>query len=73
VAELKASELEANFDSGSNPEGGKKIIDVEPSAMVSATKVRLSEPEELEEGECLFYSQMWVKGALIHFIVDNGS
>jgi hypothetical protein len=41
--------------------------------MVATTKVRPSEPEEPEEGECLFHSQMWVKGALIHFIVDNGS
>jgi hypothetical protein len=73
VAELKASESEVDSDSESNPEGGKQIIDVEPSAMVATTKVRPSEPEEPEEGECLFHSQMWVKGALIHFIVDNGS
>jgi hypothetical protein len=26
----------------------------------------------MEEGENLFHSQMWVKGALIHFIVDSG-
>jgi hypothetical protein len=73
VAELKASESEVDSDSESNPEGGKQIIDVEPSAMVATTKVRPSEPEEPEEGERLFHSQMWVKGALIHFIVDNGS
>jgi hypothetical protein len=41
--------------------------------MVTTTKFRPSEPEEPEEGERLFHSQMWVKGAPIHFIVDNDS
>jgi heme-binding NEAT domain protein len=41
VAELKAS----NSDSESNPEGGKWIIDVEPSSMVTTTKFHPSEPE----------------------------
>ena len=73
MAKLKASELEVDFDSESNPEGGKWIIDVEPSATVATTKVWLREPEETEEGECLFHSQMWVKGSPIHFIVDSDS
>jgi hypothetical protein len=30
------------------------------------------EPNEPEEGECLFHSQMWVKGTPLHFIVDSG-
>jgi hypothetical protein len=46
VVELKASKLEANSDSESNPEGGKKIIDAEPNAMVTTTKVWPSEPKE---------------------------
>jgi hypothetical protein len=70
VAELKASKSEVDFDSESNPEGGKKIIDVEPSATVTTTKFRPSEPEE---GEHLFHSEMWVKGDLIHFIVDSSN
>jgi hypothetical protein len=73
VVELTTFESEVDFDSESNPEGGKQIVDDEPSATVSTTKVRPSEPEEPEEGECLFHSQMWVKGAPIHFIVDSGS
>jgi hypothetical protein len=56
VVELKASESEDNPDSKSNPEGGKRIIDVEPSATVATTKVHPSEPKEPEEGECLFHS-----------------
>jgi hypothetical protein len=71
VTELKASESEANSDSESSPEGGKQIIDVEPSATVSTTKFHPSEPEEPEEGEHLFHSQMWVKGDLLPFIVDS--
>jgi hypothetical protein len=73
VAEMKDSESEEDSDSESNPESGKWIIDVEPSATVATTKVQPSEPEEPEEGEHLFHSQMWVKGTLLHFIVDSGS
>jgi hypothetical protein len=73
VAEMKAFESEDNSDSKSNPEGGKWIINVEPSATVTTTKVHPSEPEEPEEGKHLFHSHMWFKGALIHFIVNNGS
>jgi hypothetical protein len=73
VVELKASESKVDYVSESNPKGGKQIIDVEPSATVVTTKVRLSEPKEKEEGECFFHSHMWVKGALIHFIVYSGS
>jgi hypothetical protein len=73
VIELKDSELEENFDSKSNPERGKQIINVEPNATVTITKVHLSEPEEPEEGECLFQSQMWIKGDPVHFIVNSGS
>jgi hypothetical protein len=46
---------------------------VEPSATVSSTKLQPSEPNEPEEGECLFHSQMWVKVTPLHFIVDSGS
>jgi hypothetical protein len=73
VVELKASKSEEDSDSESNPEGGKWIIDVEPSATITTTKVQPSEPEEPEEGEHLFHSQMWVKGAPLHFIVDSDS
>jgi hypothetical protein len=73
VVEMKAFESEVDSDSESNPERGKRIIDVEPSATVATTKVQPSEPEEPKEGECLFHSQMWVKGILLHFIVDRGS
>jgi hypothetical protein len=38
VVELKASEPEAHFDFESNPEGGKWIIDAEPSAIITITK-----------------------------------
>jgi hypothetical protein len=73
MAEMKASKSEVDSDSESNLEGGKYIIDVETSAIVATTKVRPSELEELKEGECLFHSQMWVKGVPHHFIVDSGS
>jgi hypothetical protein len=55
VVELKASESEAYYDSESNPEGGKRIINVEPNATVATAKVWPREPKELEEGEWLFH------------------
>jgi hypothetical protein len=73
VAEVKASESDADFDSESEPERGRWIIDVEPSATIATTKLQHGEPDEPEEGEHLFHSQMWVKGTLLHFIVDSGS
>jgi hypothetical protein len=42
--ELKDFELEDDYDSESNLEGGKHIIDVEPSSIVSTTKFHPSEP-----------------------------
>jgi hypothetical protein len=46
MVERKASESKVNSDSKSNPKGGNKIIDVEPSATVTTTKVWPGEPEE---------------------------
>jgi hypothetical protein len=37
------------------------------------TKIQKKEPEDPEEAEELFPSQMWVKGFPLQFIVDNGS
>jgi hypothetical protein len=68
---MKASDPEVDSNSQSNTKGGKHIINVEPSATIATTKFQQREPKELEEGECLFHSQMWVKGALLHFIVDS--
>jgi hypothetical protein len=51
LVELKAYESEVDYDSESNPKGGKRIIDVEPSATVTTTKVHPSEPKEPEEGD----------------------
>jgi hypothetical protein len=41
MAKPKDFESEANFDSESNPKGGKRIIDFEPSATIATTKVCL--------------------------------
>jgi hypothetical protein len=69
VAEVKSSELDVGSDFESKPERGRRIIDPEPST----TKLQPSEPNEQEEGERLFHSQMWVKGTPLHYIVDSGS
>ena len=56
VAKLKASESETNYYFDSNPEGGKRIINVETSATITTTKFWPSELEEPEEGEHMFHS-----------------
>jgi hypothetical protein len=73
VAEVKAFELDVGSDTESEPERGRQIINMEPSATVATTKLQHDEPDEPEEGERLFHSQMWVKGTPLHLIVHSGS
>jgi hypothetical protein len=71
VAELNTSESNPSFDSDSELDKAKQIIDAEPNATVATTKIHPNKLEESEEGERLFHSQMWLKGAPLHFIVDS--
>jgi len=77
VAELKALESNACSDPELEPAKGngkgKKIIDREPNVTITTTKIQKNEPEDPEEGEHLFHSQMWVNGSPLQFIVDSGS
>jgi hypothetical protein len=73
VAEVKTSESSVGSNSKLEPERGRHIIDVEPNSTVATAKLQPGEPNEPEEGERLFHSQMWVKGTPLHFIVDSGS
>ena len=77
VAEIKASKSDAYFHIESEPkkgnDRGNNIIDAEPNAIVATTKIQKEEPEDSEEEECLFHSQMWVKGSPLQFIVNSGS
>ena len=73
MAKVKASESYAGSESELEQERGRQIIDVEPSATVATTKLHPVEPDEPEEGEHLFHSQIWVKGTPLHVIVDSGS
>jgi hypothetical protein len=72
LVEKKSSGSNAHSKSDSELEKGKWIIDAEPNITIATTKFHLEELEKNEEGECLFHSQMWVKGTLLHFIIDNG-
>jgi hypothetical protein len=67
----KESEPDSNFDSDHTK--GKQIIDVEPTSTIAATTIQPKEPEELEEVEFIFHSQMWINGTPLHFIVDSES
>jgi hypothetical protein len=70
---VKVYESYESSEFESEPERGRQIIDEEPSATISTTKLQPSEPDELEEGKHLFHSHMWVKGTPLHFIIDSGS
>jgi hypothetical protein len=73
VAEVKDYESYAGSDSEPEIEKGRQMIDTEPSAIVPTTKLHHVEPDKIEEVGHLFHSQMWVKGNLLHFIIDNTS
>jgi hypothetical protein len=70
---MKAPESDPGSESESETDHGRKIIEAEPNVTISTTKMQPDDPEETEEGECLFHSQMWVQGKPLHFIVDSGS
>ena len=76
MAKRKVSESDAYSDTESEPKNGndrgKNIIDVDPNATIAITQIQKEEPKDLEEGERLFHSYMWVKGSPLHFIVDSG-
>ena len=77
MAEIKASESDAYFDTESEPkkgnDKGNNIIDADPNATISTTNIQKEEPEDSEEEERLFHSQMWVKGSPLQFIIDSGN
>ena len=74
---MTTSESDACSDSESEPNKGnekwKYIIDAEPNTTIATVKIQKEEPEDPEEEEHFFHSQMWVKGSPLRFIVDNGS
>jgi hypothetical protein len=73
VAKIKDKEPNPDLESDYENNGKGQIIDADPTAIVATTTIQLEEPIDLEEGECLFHSQMWVKGTPLHFIFDSGS
>jgi hypothetical protein len=72
VVDIKYKEPNSDSESDSENTGKRQIIDADPAVIVATATIQ-QEPTDLEEGESLFNSQMWVKGILLHFIVDSGS
>jgi hypothetical protein len=73
VVDIKDKEPTPNSESDSENIDRRQIIDADPTTIVTTATIQLEEPIDPEEGEHLFHSQMWVKGILLHFIVDSGS
>jgi hypothetical protein len=55
VVEVKSSKSYASSYFDSKPKKGRQIIEEEPGATVSTTKIHPCEPDEPEEGEHLFH------------------
>ena len=73
MVEIKEKELNPDSKSDSENTGKGQIINADPTTIVATTTIQLEEPTDPKEGEHLFHSQMWVKGTLLHFIVDSES
>jgi hypothetical protein len=73
VAEIKYKESNPDSESDYENTGKIQIIDADPTSIVMTTSIQPEEPTDPEEGERLFHSHMWVKGTMLHFIVDSGS
>lgn len=56
VVDMKFLESNSCSNFELEPDKGKQIIDIEPYATISTTKVKKKEFEDSEEGECLFLS-----------------
>ena len=71
----KIKDKEPNLDSKFDYENICKgqIIGADPTAITTIATIQPEEPTDPEEGECLFHSQMSVKGTPLHFIIDRGS
>jgi hypothetical protein len=72
VVEIKDKEPNPKSETDFENTGKGQIIDADPTAIVATALIQLEEPTDPEEGEHLFHSQMWLKGTLLHFIVDSG-
>jgi hypothetical protein len=72
VVEIKDKEPNPDSESDSENTGRRKIIDADPTAIILTATIQPEELVDLEEGECLFHSQMWVKGIPLHFVVNSG-
>jgi hypothetical protein len=73
VANIKDKEPNPDLESDFKNNGKRQIIDADPTSIVATAAIQPKEPTDPKEGECLFHSLMWVKGTLLHFIVDRGS
>jgi hypothetical protein len=71
VAEVKDTELNPDLESDIENVENRQLIDIDPTTTVVTTTIQPKESVDPKEGKCLFHSKMWVKGTLLHFIVDN--
>jgi hypothetical protein len=73
VVEIKDKEPNPDSESDFENIGKRQIIDAHPTAIVMTATIQPKEPTDLEEGEHLLHSHMWVRGRPLHFIVDRGN
>jgi len=71
VVEVKDTEPKPYTEFDHENIENRNIINVDPTATVMTTTVKLEELVDPEEGDLLFHSHMWVKGSPLHLIVNN--
>ena len=73
MADIKDKDPNPDSESDYENIGKGQIIDADPTTIVTTAAIQLEEWTDLEEGERLFHSHMWVKGISLHFIIDSRS
>jgi hypothetical protein len=71
VVNIKDKDSNPDLESNSENNGRRHIIDENPTAIVLTTIIQPEEPTDLEDGEHLFHSHIWVKRTPLH--IDSGS
>jgi hypothetical protein len=72
VIEIKDKESSPDSEFDLENTCRRQVIDADSTAIVVTATIQLEEPANLEEGERLFHSHMWVKGTPLHFIIHRG-
>ena len=72
MVEIKDKDPSLDSESDSENTDRRQIIATNPISIIATASIQPEEPIDLEEGEFLFHSHMWVKGprCILFLIVE---